>query len=98
MSSDLNIITRINQFQAAEGKADELHEFLISLLPYISGSEGCISCEVLRNTEETKSFAVLEQWVSKEAHQQSIANFPQEEMQAAMSLFGGPPSGAYFSK
>lgn len=98
MSSDSNVITRINQFQAAEDKADELHTFLTSLLPYISGSDGCISCEVLRNTEEKGTFAVIERWESKEAHQQSIAQFPQEEMQAAMPLFGGPPSGAYYSR
>ncbi len=97
MSSNSNVITRINQFQAADGKADELHTFLISLLPYISGSAGCISCEVLRNTEDKGAFAVVERWESKEAHQQSIAKFPQEEMQAAMLLFGGPPSGAYYS-
>lgn len=42
-------ITRINEFQAAEGKAEELFTFLKSLIPYISSSEGCKSCEVLRS-------------------------------------------------
>ena len=91
-------IVRINEFQSAESKQDELFEFLKSLLPYIIQSEGCISCEVLRNNEVEGSFVVIEKWQSKEFHQQSIANFPKENMQAAMSLFSAPPKGSYYSE
>ncbi|MGB0386649.1 MAG: putative quinol monooxygenase [Ardenticatenaceae bacterium] len=89
-------ITRINECQAAEGKAEELFEFLNSLVPYISSSEGCLGCEVLRNSESQGSFVVIEKWASIECHKKSIDNFPREEMQAAMSLFGAPPKGAYY--
>ena len=89
-------ITRINEFQAAEGKAGDLFIFLKSLVPYISSSDGCISCEVLRNIENQEKFAVIEKWESIEFHKKSIENFPKEEMQEAMSLFGVPPLGNYY--
>ncbi|WP_241242347.1 antibiotic biosynthesis monooxygenase family protein [Thalassotalea sp. G2M2-11] len=90
-------ITRINHFHAAQGKAEALDEFLHSLVPYITASEGCLSCQVLRNEEKTDQFAVIEQWQSKDHHQQSLANFPKEDMAAAMPLFAMPPEGGYFS-
>ena len=89
-------ITRINEFQAAEGKAEDLFEFLKSLLPYISSSKGCESCEVLRSKDAQDSFVVIEKWDSIESHEKSIESFPKEEMQAAMTLFGAPPKGSYY--
>lgn len=90
-------ITRVNEFQAAENQADALFSFLTSLMPYITSSEGCLSCELLVKEDDNSQFVVIEKWVSKEAHMQSIQNFPQEEMQAAMPLFGAPPKGAYYT-
>lgn len=90
------MVTRINEFQAAEGKAEELFSFLKSLVPYISSSEGCTLCEVLRNRENPESFMVIEKWDSVESHKRSLENFPQEEMEAAMPLFGAPPKGGYY--
>ena len=84
-------ITRINEFQAAEGKEQELYAFLQGLIPYISSSEGNLQCDVLRKKDSKAHFVVLEKWESEEAHQESVANYPKEEMQAAMSLFGAPP-------
>ncbi len=89
-------ITRINKFQAAEGQCDALHTFFQGLIPYIANSAGCLSCEVLRHDEQSDQFVVIERWESKQAHLDSIANFPKEEMQAAMPLFGAPPSGDYY--
>lgn len=91
-------IVRISEFLSAEDKSEDLFDFLQSLIPYISKSEGCLSCEVLKDIENDMSFVVIEKWLSKEHHQKSIANFPKEEMQAAMSLFGAPPKGAYYSR
>ena len=93
---NINII-RINEFQAADEKSDELHNFLKSLIPYISNSKGCISCEVLKQKDTDNCFIVIERWESIECHMQSIANFPKEEMLSAMSLFGAPPKGNYYS-
>ena len=42
-------ITRVNELQAAEGKNEELYQFLSSLMAYISGCDGCLSSELLRD-------------------------------------------------
>lgn len=89
-------ITRINQFQAADDKAQELWELLQEIVPYIQSSQGCLSCQLLKKQDKTGEFVVLEQWQSIEAHQQSIALFPKEKMQAAMPLLQVPPSGDYY--
>jgi heme oxygenase (mycobilin-producing) len=89
-------ITRINEFQAAAGESENLFIFLKSLIPYISGSEGCISCEVLRNASASDSFVVIEKWDSIESHQKSVALVPKEKFQEAMKLFGAPPKGNYY--
>jgi len=89
-------ITRINHFTAAQGKEQELLTFLQSLVPYISGSSGCMMCEVLCQHDNNEKFVVIEKWDNVESHQQSLANFPVDEMEAAMALFGQPPSGAAY--
>ena len=89
-------ITRINTFQAAEGKNEQLFDFLFNLIPYISNSTGNTSCEVLRQSGDNCRFVVIEKWESAEAHQQSIAAYPKEKMQAAMALFGAPPVGTTY--
>jgi len=91
-------ITRINHFSAADGKEEQLQAFLCSLVPYITSCKGNLTCEVLRQQDGDNKFVVIEEWQSVEAHQQSLANFPADEMQAAMALFGAPPSGAAYQK
>lgn len=90
-------IVRINNFKAASGKEHELTEFLTALTSYISNSEGCISCELLTNEENSAKLVVIEKWQSKTHHQQSIALFPKDKMAAAMNLFGEPPTGQYYN-
>ncbi len=85
-------ITRINSFQASEGKNEQLFD----LIPHITDSTGNISCEVLRESGDNGRFAVIEKWKSAEAHQQSLAAYPKEKMQAAMALFGAPPAGTEY--
>ena len=89
-------VTRINEFQSAEEKTEELFDFLKSLIPYISSSEGCISCEVLRSSENPDKFVVLEKLESIEFHKKSIDQFPKEKMPGSMKLFGAPPKGEYY--
>ncbi len=89
-------ITRINQFKAAEGKETELFEFLKSLTPYITSSAGCLSYEVLQNSDEPSAFVIIEKWDAIDSHKKSVENFPQEDMLAAMPLFGDAPSGNYY--
>lgn len=89
-------ITRINEFQAAEGKADELFYFLKTLMEYILSSEGCESCEVLQSCENIASFVVIEKWTSEIFHKQSLEKYPKEKMAEAMPLIGLPPKGAFY--
>lgn len=89
-------ITRINEFQAAQGKSEGLHEFLKSLLPYILSSEGCISCVILQKLNESGAFVLIEKWYSVEAHKKSVDDFPKELMHDSMQLFAVPPKGAYY--
>jgi quinol monooxygenase YgiN len=90
------MITRINEFHAAEGKAEDLLTLLTSLIAYIQSSEGCFSCEVLRHHEHREQFVVLEKWESIAAHKHSIENFPKNQMQKAIGLFKAPPKGEYY--
>jgi quinol monooxygenase YgiN len=89
-------ITRINHFAAGKGKESELYDFLKALTPYITGSVGCLSYEVLQHSDLLEKFAVIERWESTDSHKASIANFPQDKMLAAMPLFKEPPSGDYY--
>ena len=49
-------VTRINKFEAKEGMATGLHEFLISIVPLVEQSRGCASCQVLQNQESRNEF------------------------------------------
>ena len=89
-------ITRINEFQAAEGKAAELFNFFKALVPFITSSAGNLSCQVLQSTTDEKQIVVIETWLDEASHQQSLANYPPEQMQAAMSLIGAAPKGHYY--
>lgn len=89
-------ITRINEFQSSEGNSEKLFEFLKSILPYILSSKGCLSCEVLRDTDDVDKFVVLEKWENIDYHKKSIEAFPKEEIQNAMTLFEIPPRGRYY--
>ncbi|MBU2978775.1 antibiotic biosynthesis monooxygenase family protein [Alteromonas sp. C1M14] len=90
-------VTRINKFKSADGKEAELFDFLKSLTPYITSSEGNLSYEVLQNSEDQSDFVIIEKWESIQSHKNSVESFPKEQMQSAMSLFGGAPTGSYYS-
>lgn len=91
-------IKRINYFKSQNGKADQLFEFLNSILPIITNSKGCLSCEILKDTEEENKIVILEEWESIEDHKNSIKNIPPENMMKAMTMLAEPPSGNYYSK
>lgn len=90
-------ITRVNKFRSARGKSEDARALLESVVEYVASSAGCNDCELLRDTSDADVFLVIERWESTAAHQASLANYPKDQMQAAMSLFAGPPEGAYYS-
>ncbi|WP_394204268.1 putative quinol monooxygenase [Shewanella waksmanii] len=90
------MIVRVGHFQAALGKSDELYDFLQSLAEHICQSEGNLGYQVLRDEAVADKFMVIEHWQSKQAHQDSLAAYPKEQMAAVMPLFAGAPSGQYY--
>jgi len=89
-------VVRVGEFRAAEGRADALAAFLASIRPIILGSEGAVSCEILRDRADPGRFLVIEHWQTTEAHQASVKNIPPEMFKTAMALFAEPPKGSYF--
>ncbi len=89
-------ITRINEFQAQEGKGEALRDLIESFVPMIESSDGCQSCQVLQSQEDPTRIVVIEVWESTEAHQASMKNIPPETMQEAMKLLADRPQGGYY--
>jgi len=88
--------TRINRFVAQAGQADALKLFLTELIPYITASAGCESCELFQQESQKTEFFIVEKWHDKAAHQASVAGFPKEKMQSAMRLLAEAPQGNYY--
>ncbi len=89
-------ISRINTFHAKEEKENGLKQFLMTLIPYIKASPGCVSCEVLQSENDPRRLIVLEVWESKESHQASVQNIPVKDLQSVITLLESPPMGEYF--
>jgi quinol monooxygenase YgiN len=89
-------ITRINEFRAKDGKAEELRVFLAALIPTIAAIAGCQSCQLLQHHDEPTRLIVLEIWESIAAHQASVQHIPPEALAEVMTLLDGRPTGAYY--
>jgi quinol monooxygenase YgiN len=90
------MITRINQFEAKKDLEEGLFEFLRSVISIIEKSPGCLSCKLLRSTDNPAHLAIIEEWESIEDHQNAAKLIPPEKMSEAMALFAKPPSGTYY--
>jgi quinol monooxygenase YgiN len=89
-------ITRINTFEANDGLATELRDFLASIIDEIVGAPGCRSVELLVSRDDPARLAIVEVWDSEAAHQAAAARIPPEQMQKARTLFATPPAGTYY--
>ena len=89
-------ISRIGEVQAKEGVADELREFLISIIPGIKSSEGCESVQLYQSQDEPSRFMMIEVWDSIESHQASVKNIPPEKLGEIRPLLATSPRGSYF--
>jgi heme oxygenase (mycobilin-producing) len=89
-------VYRIGEVQASTGSEDELREFMVSIMPLIKNSEGCISCHFYQDQDNPSRFIMVELWESAAAHQASIKNIPPEKLDEIRPLLGAPPSGSYF--
>ena len=89
-------VTRINEFQAIEGKGDELRDLMRSFLPGIESAQGCRSCRLLQSVDDPQRIVILEVWEDVGAHQAATQAIPAAALQQAMELLAGPPKGEYF--
>lgn len=90
-------VTRINKFEAKEGMATNLHEFLRSIVLRIEQSHDCRSCQILQNQESRNEFVVIDVWDSVPSHQASAKNIPSEKIGVVMPMLANPPSGSYYT-
>ncbi len=88
---------RIGEFQSKAGLSEELSDFLVSILPLILTSQGCISCELFQDQGDPAKFVMIEVWESVEAHQASVKNIPPEKISQIMPLLAASPSGRYYA-
>lgn len=91
-------ISRIGEIQAQEGLAEELREFLISIMPGIKSSEGCESVQLYRNADDPSKFLMIEIWDRVESHQASVRNIPSEKLDEIKPLLAGSPRGSYYQQ
>jgi uncharacterized protein (DUF427 family)/heme-degrading monooxygenase HmoA len=91
-----SVITRINQFEAKKDFEAKLFDFLSSVISVVEKSPGCMSCRLLRSTDNPAQFAIIEEWESIDAHQSAAKAIPPERLNEAMAMFARPPSGTYY--
>jgi quinol monooxygenase YgiN len=89
-------VTRINEFRARDGKADELRGFLASVVSGMAALAGCQSSQLLQSHDDPIHFVVLEVWDSIEAHQASAKNISPASLARVTELLDGSPRGEYF--
>ena len=90
-------ITRINQFEAKPASEEKLYAFLQSVISTVMACPGCISCRLLRSTENPALLAIIEEWDSIESHKSAAQAIPREKLAEAAALFAKPPSGMYYT-
>jgi quinol monooxygenase YgiN len=90
-------ITRINQFEAKPDCEEKLHTFLQSVIAVILTCPGCLSCKLLRSTENPACLAIIEEWDNIASHQKAASAIPKEKLAEAGLLFAKPPSGMYYT-
>jgi quinol monooxygenase YgiN len=90
-------VTRINTFQSKQDTADNLRDFLQSIIPLIQGAKGCNACRLLQNRDNLHEFIIIEEWNSIESHQASIKLIPAEKLSTIMPLLAQPPRGSYYT-
>ena len=63
-SNPLRVVARI---KAKSGKVDEVRELLSGLVEPTRKESGCVSYELLQNTEDPTDFTFVEEWESEKA-------------------------------
>jgi quinol monooxygenase YgiN len=89
-------VSRIGEMKAKEHLAEELGEFLISIMPGIRSSAGCESVQLYQSQDDPTKFMMIEVWDSIESHQASVKNIPPEKLGEIRPLLATSPGGSYY--
>ncbi|MCC7008166.1 MAG: antibiotic biosynthesis monooxygenase [Acidobacteria bacterium] len=89
-------ITRLNHFEAKPGRGGDLRRFLEQVIDVIRLADGCRSCELLESTDVPEKLAIVEVWDNVASHRAAANRITPAQLQEAMALMAGPPSGAYY--
>jgi len=90
-------ISRIGETQAKPELIEELHDFLISIMPLIQSSPGCEAVQLYQSQDEPTKFLMIEVWDSVESHRASVKNIPSDLLAKIQPMLASPPSGNYFA-
>lgn len=90
-------VIRLGEMRTGTEQVAEMEEFLLSIVPLITGSDGCISCRLFHSQEDPTRFVMIEEWEDVAAHQASVQNIPPEKLAAIRPLLAAPPTGEYFT-
>ena len=89
-------VSRIGEMKAKDHLAEELREFLISIMPVIRSSAGCESVQLYQSQDDPTNFIMMEVWDSIELHQASVKNIPPEKLGEIRPLLATSPCGSYY--
>lgn len=89
-------VIRIGEVQAKEELTEKLRDFLMSIMPGISSSEGCESVQLYQSQDDPSKFVMVETWDRIESHQAFVKNIPPEKLGEIRPLLAASPSGSYF--
>lgn len=90
-------IYRIGETQAKPELAQELRDFLVSIIPMITASQGCESVTLYQSSDNPAKFTMIEVWDSVESHRASVKNIPPEKLTEIRPLLASAPSGSYYT-
>jgi quinol monooxygenase YgiN len=90
-------IVRINEFQAAPGKAASLHAFLADVVGVIEQAPGCREVLLLTEHEDPTRLVIVETWDSIDAHKAAASMIPPAKLAEVQPLLAAPPRGRYYA-
>lgn len=90
-------VVRLGEMQTGAEQVQEMRDFLRSIVPLITGSAGCLSCQLLHSQDDPTKFVIIEVWEDVAAHQASVKNIPPEKLAAIRPLLAAPPTGSYYA-
>jgi len=87
----------ILEFRAKDGCADQVRDWLRSVLPDTRGFKGCVTLHVIRNQDEPAQFLIVEQWDTRADYEAYLAwRAERGDMEIFGAMMDGPPTIRFF--